>query len=105
MKKVAIKLHDYLSGKCIYKGCKNNTYGICTSNEYEHLSYIAKIVKVSLNKDTSVLKNTDIVCDEVDVEEGHCKFCGHKLIAHTDYESYGDATVPRTTYECQNPKC
>lgn len=102
MKKVAIKLHDYLSGKCDYKGCKNNSNNICTSNEYEHLSYIAKVVKASLNKNTSVLKNTDIVCDEVNVEDGCCKFCGHKLIQiHEKHSEYATEIL----YECQNPKC
>ena len=100
---IVLKLHDYLVGECKFKGCSKNKLGLCTSNDIDHMNYIAKIIKHSLNTNTGVLTNQNIICNEFDVREGYCEWCNEKMIEHTDYRPYGNIQIPYKFYEC--PKC
>ena len=99
---IVLKLYDYLCGDCKFKGCSKNKLGLCISNNIDHMDYIAKITKHSLNTNTGVLTNQNIICTEFDVKSGCCDFCGAKMIEHTDNRPYGNSQVPVKYYECPN---
>lgn len=100
---ITLKLYDYLRGKCPFKGCSKNYNGICLSNDESHLEYVTKLVDHALNKDQGKIENINVMCSQVDIQEGHCDFCGNKMIEYTDYSYSGDSRVSYKFYEC--PKC
>ena len=102
-KNITLKLYDYLTGKCPFKGCSNNCEGICLSNDIDHHQYISKIVDYALDRDKGVLDNQNIICKQLDVQEGHCEFCGVKKIQTHESHPYGDTKVMEVLSYC--PKC
>lgn len=104
MDNVVLKLFDYISGTCPYRGCDHNVdSGLCSANNIEHLDYIARMIDYSLNKNTGVLKNNDIVCKQIQVRDGYCEFDGEKLIEIHENHPYGNTSATEIFYEC--PKC
>ena len=97
-----IKLKDWLSGNCPYKGCIYNTDGSCTYDDGEFIEDILDIVdKNVIDKDSNVY----FECSAIEVPDDVCEFCNHELSKTTEQFPYGDTNVPYTFYECTNKNC
>ena len=106
MDNIVLKLFDYVSGTCPYRGCEHNIDGgLCGANNIEHLDYIARMIDYSLNKNTGVLKNNNIVCSQLSVKDGYCEKCNSKLKEIHEPHPYGNSNAIEVFYECINPKC
>lgn len=100
---IVIKLYDYICGNCPFGGCKyNNGEGLCLSNDEEYLNYISKIVNRALNKDTGRIENQNIICNQLEVEDKKCLYCGSNLIEIHERHPYGDTYATEILYECPN---
>lgn len=101
MRTERIKLKDWLSGNCQFKGCEHNAdEGTCTYDDGEFIEDILELVDKN-----GVDGDVHFECVAIEIPNGVCEWCGSFLKRFVEYYPYGDTTVPFEYYECTNKNC
>ena len=95
-----INLKEWLQGNCEYKGCIHNNDGQCECSDIWFMIDILNFVRENYEKYGQIQDNTEIVCDQILVEDGYCEYCGSKLIEIHQPQPYGDTIVYEKLLTC-----
>lgn len=101
MDKIKVKLQDWLSGCCPYKGCTNNDgFGICTYEDEDFVDDLLSKIKSTYKSHREVNADAEFECKNIEVEYGCCEYCGSKLKHYKDMLPFGDTYIPYEYFEC-----
>lgn len=99
-----VRLIDFLNNSCPYKGCYyNDGYGICDCSDEGFQQYIQGIREYEHKRHNKIRNTIYFTCNKIDVDEGFCEYCGHKLIESHTRVPYGEGHTYKKDVFC--PHC
>lgn len=106
MQRKKIRVNDWLSGECPYKGClHNDSFGSCHLEDTDFVDEMLDTVHKSYKENRLIPEDEVFVCANADFDTAKCEKCGSGLKEYKDYPT-GEKQFMPVIYEiCSNKEC